>query len=393
MKGGGARSWPSDDDYTVLSLVVVVFGLGFGGWLLWQDQHGPISAVAMEVMHWEMRLIHNFTDRFDHADRQVLTAVPARVTFHQLAQLARAIGSFFLYPALVLVLGLAGLCYARAAPSRFSRDLDLDGLMREQAGTFRSTGAFLNRRLGLAGVGEGKGDPRPADPALNVGEWAARWAAGEDGNFDEDAARRELTHQLGPVWRGVDTAPPSVRCMLAAIGLHAAQRREEAIVFLGDLSKSLQDAKGEGKEGPSSPLVFPKAVVAATGRYLSEPEVTGPLLWIMRRHAYTAPAMMSALIEARRRSGVLAPSQFCFLKLADRKLWYALHSLGFPSDGPGLRQDPCPLVEAIGARDHWAAECLAKEPLFKPSIGRAISTIRAGLCDHEERIKKLEARR
>ena len=41
---------------------------------------------------------------------------------------------------------------------------------------------------------------------------------------------------------------------------------------------------------------------------------------------------MSVLNQARLRSGVLAPAQFAFLKLVDRRLWYALHALGFELD-------------------------------------------------------------
>ena len=43
---------------------------------------------------------------------------------------------------------------------------------------------------------------------------------------------------------------------------------------------------------------------------------------------------MSVLNAARSRSGVLAPAQFAFLKLVDRRLWYALHALGFEFGRP-----------------------------------------------------------
>ena len=59
------------------------------------------------------------------------------------------------------------------------------------------------------------------------------------------------------------------------------------------------------------------------------------------RHAYTAPALMSVLTLARAEAGVLAPAQFAFLKLVDRPLWYALHSLGFPG-GQNPAEQPNP---------------------------------------------------
>ena len=86
----------------------------------------------------------------------------------------------------------------------------------------------------------------------------------------------------------------------------------------------------------------------------------------------TAPALMTVLVEARRRGGVLPPAAFNAVKLADRPLWLALHSLGFPSEAHGRTQHPNPAVEAIGARDHWAVECSAGRPVGIPSVERAV---------------------
>lgn len=90
------------------------------------------------------------------------------------------------------------------------------------------------------------------------------------------------------------------------------------------------------------------------------------------------PAMMSLLCHTRRRAGVLAPAQFNFLKLVDRRLWYALHSLGFPSESDAdYGPMPNPLIEAVGARAHWHAELIAGEPLHTPQLDEAAAAIRA----------------
>ena len=100
---------------------------------------------------------------------------------------------------MALVLGLAALSFFRAGNARFTRAFDLDKLMAEQAKTSRSTAAFVGRNLTLSGVRAG--DPRPADPALHVSEWIARYAQ-RDGRFHEASARRELVRQLGAEWKG-----------------------------------------------------------------------------------------------------------------------------------------------------------------------------------------------
>ncbi len=365
---------PSRSLDMLLALGVILFGLGVGGWYLWQEQHAAISAIAMNVMHGEMRFAHIFTNRYDSADAQVLAARPDKVTFDRLVHLAHAVGGFYLVPAIGVALALAALCAARAAASRFSRSLDLDGLIREQVVQFRSPAAFASRHCRLSGVAVG--DPRPADPALNSEEWIARYAT-DDGRFAEIKAREELSRQLGAPWSAPMAAEAHVRCLVAAIALYGAQRRFDALALLGDLSESLALRGKEGADGPLDALTFPAAVVARADLLLREEELMAPVLDVMRRHAFTTPALMSGLRDARLRSGVLPPAQFGFLKLVDRRLWYALHSLGFPSNGLGAELNPSPRMEAIGARDHWAAECAVGAPLPAPSIDRAIAAVRA----------------
>jgi intracellular multiplication protein IcmP len=243
-----------------------------------------------------------------------------------------------------------------------------------QSDVFPTIAAFVGRDLRPAAIAEG--DPRPLDAALHAREWVDRYARREDGSFDEDDARHELIQQLGPLWRGTDKAPPQVRCLLAAFALHAAREREAAAKFLGDLSQALAPTKQEGPGGPDASLVVPPDVITAADAVLRRPELRRYLA-VADGHAYTVPALMTALCAARSRGGVLAPAQFNFVKLIDRRLWYALHSLGFPTEeGAEESAMPNPRVEAAGARDHWAAECVERGPLFVPAVEHAVLVIR-----------------
>jgi intracellular multiplication protein IcmP len=370
-------SAPAAQDVTGFTLLFTLFGLLLGAWMLWYFHHAEISQAAIALMHREMQVIHHFTDRFDHADALVLAANPRKVAFGQIVNLMREIGRFFLYPAAGFVLILAGVCFRRAASARFKKRYDVEGLIREQVQGFKSIGAFVERRLRPVAIRAG--EPRPADSALDVHEWVAVWGSAGDGSFDETLARQELARQLGEPWRGLVKAAPHVRCMLAIILLHQDLRRREAITLLGDLSLSLTTPKREGPSGPEVPLSFSPPVVAMAERWLFDEDLVQKAEALMLRHFYTTPGLMSALMEARAMGGVLAPAQFAFLKLVDRRLWYALHSLGFALSGTEDYAHPCPRVEAIGARDHWAAERLAGEPLPGPSIDRAIASIRSAV--------------
>ena len=97
------------DDYTGFSLILICVGLAILGWTAWKLWHGEISAGALLVAHREMQAIAWVSDRFSQADIGVERADPRGVQFDQLVRLYRNIGTEFLYPAMALVLELAGV--------------------------------------------------------------------------------------------------------------------------------------------------------------------------------------------------------------------------------------------------------------------------------------------
>jgi intracellular multiplication protein IcmP len=389
MPGQGNRAaWPSSDDFTFLSLAVVAIGLAFFGWLAWTSYHALISAGVAAIAHWQIGLVHHFTPALDTLDQTIATANLDAVTVPEILTVLNVIGEYLRIPVITIILVLAALCFARAAPGQFTRVLDLDGLIREQALSFRSIAAFARRNLRLVPL---QPDAlRPSDPALHVHEWVDRFAT-RSGRMDPDAAERAFVRQLGPVWRGVAAAPGHVRVLFAIFTLHFEQRRVEAQDLLGALAESLPPGDRQETAGPGEAYAIAPAVVARADAILRSKDLRQRTDEIAAAHAYTAPALMSVLTAARRRSGVLAPAQFAGLKLIDRGLWYALHSLGFEGDGPGQTTHPNPRVEAAGARDHWAAERLAGGPLIVPSVERAVGAVRAALGQDAASIRTLEA--
>lgn len=345
-----------------------------GGWFLWYRYHPEIAAGVIAAQHWQMAFIAHLTDRYASLDREALALDPSSVSARTLYHLSHLVGLYFRIPAATLIAGLALLCLVRNVPSRFTTAHSLDSLMRVQSQVFPTIAAFVGRDLRPTAIAtEGA---RPLDAALHVGEWIDRYARQEDGSFDEDSARHELIQQLGPLWCGVEKAPPLIRSLLAAFALHAAREREAAVKFLGDFSRAMAPEKKEGPAGPNTPLAIPPHIIAAADVILRRRDLRTHLVGASR-HAFTVPAVMTVLCETRSRAGVLAPAQFNFVKLIDRRLWYALHSLGFPAEeGAEETVMPNPRVEAAGARDHWAAECMEGRPLFVPALEHAVLVIR-----------------
>jgi intracellular multiplication protein IcmP len=309
-------------------------------------------------------------------------ANPETVRLQDLYGIAHAIGTAVRIPVAGITLVLAAICMAFAAPSRFKRTFDMDGLIAEQAKSFPATAAFVRRRLRLI---EPEKTPRPADYAQTPEEWIALHATRKDVGFVPDDARRALAAQLGPRWKGAEQAAPHVRALFVVFAWHLAEHRQEAQKLLGDLSEALADPGEETHAGPITPLVLPLAMVEKVDAILASLsfDIRSPTERIMAAHAYTHPALMSLLNESRLAAGVLAPAQFAWLKLVDRPLWYALHSLGFETEGFGRYLHPNPRIEAAGARDHWAVERIAQRPVATPAVERALDAVRAASAAYQ----------
>ena len=74
--GAGDRAaGPLNDDFTLmLCLAVVAIGLAFFGWLSWTNYHGAISAVAADVLKWQIQIIHRFTPALDGLYQTIASA-------------------------------------------------------------------------------------------------------------------------------------------------------------------------------------------------------------------------------------------------------------------------------------------------------------------------------
>lgn len=388
MGGGSRRGWASGDDYFVLSLIVIVAGLGFLGWLLWSEHHAEVVAAVAWLQIRKMTFVSPYTTELAALREAVITGNYATVSFERLVRMCGQVNTVFRLPAALLIGALAVVCFVWAPPGRFRRRFDLDGLLREQAGFYRSAGAMLGRRLRL--VMPAAAAPRPADPALHLDEWLRRFAMSDSQEIDEARLRRALTRQLGPAWCGSRKAQPAARVLFAAFALHLAGDREASQSLLGDFAEGLAADAGHGPSGPDKPLAVPGEVLARADATLADATIRDPAEIAANLHGYETTAMMGLLNAARLASGVLAPAQFNGLKLVDRNLWYALHSLGFPGHGPGQNSHPNPRVEAVGARSHWQAERTARHALFQPCVEEAVSAIRMTVQQDRSEPKRRE---
>jgi len=80
---------------------------------------------------------------------------------------------------------------------------------------------------------------------------------------------------------------------------------------------------------------------------------------------------MASMLEEARADGVVASSDFLWLKPMDRKLWYTLNCVG--------RQTP--FAEVAGIFAHWLAEKEVNRKLFVPTVEKATNALELALKD------------
>jgi intracellular multiplication protein IcmP len=166
---------------------------------------------------------------------------------------------------------------------------------------------------------------------LSMGAWV------EGGTFDVNAARKVLTEQLGPRWRGTKHLE---RHELALFGVFAAQA-------CGDNAKAIAALDAMARSWPT--IDYTPGIQLAV-----EYQGKQAIKRVVGNH-YFKRTVLLGLFDAAHNKGKLTTSFFIWLKPVDRILFYALNSMPPPG------QLVCGSVEAAGVMSHYFAEKVAAQ--------------------------------
>ncbi|MBS1028657.1 MULTISPECIES: secretion/conjugation apparatus DotM-related subunit [Gluconobacter] len=363
----------SHDPERIASLLIgVCVGIALFSFLLWLKFHTQIVEVVLFVQGYELRLIGLFTHRYDAVLVNLGEAIPERVSASTLWALCTLTGSVLRWPALVLLVILAGLCLTRAPLERHRKRFGLEGLQKALAEIHPLGAAWLGKGLKLVRPSPPEVPLAPLDPALNLDEWRARYVRGDSPAELREATLQALQAQLGRPWRGPLEASAAEKCLFVAFSFFIQRRKDEAQNVLESLSVQL---KGILKDGaPSNFAKVPKSFVATLDKQLKK-EGFRSALKIAEQHAFTRPALLSLLQEARLKAGVVNPGLFAAIQFLDRDLWLVLSAASYPRDGlPPYVMAIAACPEAAAALAHWKAECVAGHPLTTPQISSLLKT-------------------
>lgn len=341
--------------------------------IFWYYYQYDVRALVRWIRYGEMKIVSVFTDsdyvvpwqksvlQFD----PWLDVVPKLQKSDLSETVSSQIATLALYPLRWIITAilavLAFWAMFKGPHTQFRKKHNLDTLIGFQSGNFPYISPFVKFNPSNMPP-RPPGSPVPADmplfaEALGPEEWLAYYGIPvPDGKVDKNVAKSAFAKQLGEPWRGWAHLPDYKQVLLAAFCLKAVRKRAEADLMLGQISQAWTHNGG---------LKMPRGLVKRARSVLRNRDLAGKTMAVCNQHAYTNTALLRALTIAREEGGVLAPSQFLWLRGHDRTLWYPLNNLG--------RQTYH--MEALGAISHFRHEKLTQRPILRPRVEDAANSI------------------
>ena len=290
-----------------------------------------------------------------------------KITIHEFQQANSTVGQYVRYPVMVLLLVLCWLVFSLSKSSRYNQAHTMKSLKQAEVENWPQITPVL-------GVDLVKAD-------LNKGPWAMAqsplafchshnllFPQEKNGyrvwGLHRDPAMRVLALQVGRQLTRIEQLPIHVKGLLVIFIGRATRKRKMADHFIEQFASSSKRS--------SNYKINTEGVEEAFNKLKGERCVQ----WAFQRHAYEY-TFMATLLEIARSDGVLASSEFLWLKPIDRPLWYMLNAVG--------RQTA--LVEVAGIFAHWLAEKKLgrrlKTPMVKESVNALENAVEDILCEEE----------
>jgi intracellular multiplication protein IcmP len=377
MKGGGQQQPNTGNDMLWVAGVLVIVGL-----LIWLNFKEQIVWFIVEARHYELLVVQKCLEYlqplfkgyvqlpqadvamqlqiFDNIDYQ-------NIPFKELIVLSANVGYYFKIPVLILAICMSTYLFLFHVSAQFKNKYSMDSLSKLEALNWPMIKPVVGKKLLGYDLDEGVHSMSlpPMRFAVNndlvdiitkEGRPAVRLRVG--------AAQRVFALQLGPLWDGRPMVlPPYIQALFAIFAAKAEQDSDEAqklIYHIGNSAQSVLRAKGKVQG-----IDFNKDLYM---RLLQKHIRSKAVGRACGAHAYVY-TMLYSMLELARTDGVIASSEFIWLKAVDRQLWYVLNNVG--------RQTA--FCEVAGVFSHWKTEARLRRPLKVPVVTEAVTALQEAL--------------
>ncbi|MCE3044426.1 type IVB secretion system coupling complex protein DotM/IcmP [Legionella sp. 16cNR16C] len=352
QQGGG------DNSMAPVWIMVLVFLIG---WIIWYAGHQYIVAFVFKINVMQAKLVSLFisSSKLENDVYLMQTIDPATISWTQFLDLTRTVGDYVRYPVIVILVGLAFYLYQSNVVLKFKRAHDMKSLRAQEQYNWPAIMPVVKEDLVSQDINKG-----PWAMAMTPLEFARKYhlLRKDDAILDNPLpgmemtagirrgdAKRVFTLQLGPYWDSFERCPPHARALAAIFMARMNRDRGSANLIMETIDKTFSEGK------PDYSVALPIIKKYQNAENVQE---------ILVQHAYLL-TVMASLLQASRDDGVVASSEFLWLKPTDRRLWYMLNCVG--------RQTP--YAEVAGPFAHWKAERAMKRRSLVPMIDEAIKAL------------------
>ena len=344
----------------------------------------PLLALAKA----QIQVFTLFFDEAQTAWTRIEEADPASLSWETMQKVLHYTGSWIRWPfALLLVLfGVAAIFMGRVGG--LVRRFNMESLLRNNAESFPCLRPVVGRGkylLSPESYDSGpwkiartpaqfalenelllneQGKPFSPEQALKNGLPSTELSAWGNARLDEKKALAVLTEQLGKSFEGYEGFSPCRRALAVAFLAYANGDKKGCVSMLDMVSSSYNEIDGNADCTVLTDTAFEKRLKKAWARHkdvLSEKNMAS-------HAAYELPWFMALLYRARQK-GVLASSQFLWLRPMDRPLWYALNQCG----------GRAAWAEGFAAWAHYTAEEQEGKALTEPHVAPAVASLKEAL--------------
>ncbi len=188
-------------------------------------------------------------------------------------------------------------------------------------------------------------------------------------SLNEEKTFKVFNSQMGKPFTNIDKLNRVEKELFAIMAPKILRKTDESKHLIAEIAKSYSSAKTsifdfikEYKKRKN----MSKLIDSTVKKYKDDPKIKV----ILNRHFYKK-TLFAALLEAAREDGVLATSEFLWLKMKDREMWYILNNVGRKSA----------FVECSAPWSHFIAEKLLERKVANPMITNAMIALDQYLYD------------
>ena len=351
----------SDSDsqmFLIFAGVVIVF---FILPMLYAAHARSINAPFIALTKFQLKAFLPFSEEARKLWLELVSRDPGTLTWENITVILRYSGEWIRWPYALILFLLGGLAVLYGRTADLTRRFSMDSLLKNNAEQFPCLRPVVGRGTYLL-------SPESRDS----GPW--RIARTPVQFCLENGLLVDKENKPVPAGNALKNGMPDEN--LEAYGTMEFSKENAAHTQSGRIQSCIDildtvSCSYEEKDGICSADVLEQEdfLEKAKALFMKHKVVQeDPLL--LRHAAFELPWFMALLTRARQK-GVLACSQFLWLRPLDRPLWYALNQCGGNTAW----------AEGLAAWAHYAAEEKAGNSLNKPHIAKAVHSLREALAE------------